>query len=68
MREELYLINATSERLWSLTRGKYTISYDELAVIKAEIETMLDNVVTCLCEYKEGGEIDVDNIEGLGGA
>lgn len=44
MREYLQFINATAERVYYITRNKYTLSYEELSVLKAEIASMLEDV------------------------
>lgn len=44
MEDYLQFINATSERIYFMTLNKCTLSYEELAVLKAEISSMLDDV------------------------
>jgi hypothetical protein len=44
MKEYLQIINATAERIYFMTRNKSRLSYEELAVLKAEISSILEDV------------------------
>lgn len=44
MKEHLQFINAAAERIYFITRNKSTLSYDELAVLKAEISSIMEDV------------------------
>lgn len=60
MKELLQSVNATAERIYYITRNKYTLSYEELSVLKAEISSMMEDVKEAqkeayhLYEKKEG--------------
>jgi hypothetical protein len=44
MKEYLQIINATAERIYFMTCNKSRLSYEELAVLKAEISSILEDV------------------------
>ena len=44
MKEHLQFINATAERIYFMTRNRSTLSYEELAVLKSEISSIMVDV------------------------
>ena len=44
MKDQLLIINATAERIYFMTLNKYTLSHEDLALIRAETESMLMDV------------------------
>lgn len=44
MKEYLQSVNACAERMYYQTRGKYTMSLEELVVLQEEINSMLKDI------------------------
>lgn len=53
MKEYLRSVNACAERLYYQTRGKYTMSLEELIVVQEEIKSMLEDVEEAKKESKQ---------------
>ena len=52
MKELLQSINAGAERVYYQTRGKYTLSLEELLVLQEELKTMLEDIEDAKKEAK----------------
>lgn len=46
MKELIQSINTGAERVYTQTRGKYTLSLDMIAVLQEELEAMLEDIET----------------------
>lgn len=60
MKELIQSINAGAERVYTQTRGKYTLSLEMILVLQEEVETLLEDIEIAkkeaahLYEKKEG--------------
>ena len=52
MKELLQSINTGAERVYYQTRGKYTLSLEELLVLQEELKTMLEDIEDAKKEAK----------------